>query len=393
LKKVARRHARPSAAIVGVHTTRQAFSIDREPLSLCLEAAIGALKDAGMEKSEIDGIGATWPGPGGNTAHPGSLDWSTLLGVPLRWICDGHPAGVPGLMDACAAITSGLCETVLIIGGQSRRSPGSVVAYTRPENEFTACYGSYTAAQFALVAQRYFHKFGADHSKMAQIAADIRNMGSLRPDATLFGRGQFTAGDIMASPMVVEPFHLLELCLASDGAAAFVVTSLERARDCPKRPISVLGAGMEYQRQHYVDPPLYEEVWGLGSDAFQRATSMADVTRDDIDVFQLYDPNALEIARQFEAFGYCREGEGLDFVTERRIGVEKGRLPINTDGGLMSFGHIGWSGASLKVIEAVRQLRGEASSSQANDPQLALVSGAGSGAQCFDLAILGKDAP
>jgi acetyl-CoA acetyltransferase len=380
-------------AIVGIHTTQQALRIDREPLSLCLEAAKGALRDAGLDKSDVDGVCGRWMGPGGTALHPGSPDWSTLLGIPLAWIGDSYPSGVPALMDATAAIGAGLCDTVLVVGGQSRtRVPGGpVVAYTRPDNEFTACYGSYTTAQFALVAQRYFHLFRPDPAKMAQVAASVRNMGSIRLGATLFGRGPFTAADVMASPMVVEPFHLLEVCLASEGAAAFIVTSVERARDCAKVPIRVLGGGMEWARQQYVDPPLYDEVGRIGSQAIKRATAMAGVTVADLDVFQLYDANAFEIVRQLEVFGLCGEGEGFDFVAERGIGTGPGNLHVNTDGGLMSFGHIGWSGPTLKVIEAVRQLRREAPTSQVKDAELGILSGAVSGAQYFNLAILGRD--
>jgi len=379
-------------AIVGVYTTQQALRIDREPLSLCLEAAQGAMRDAGIEKSGIDGICGRWMGPGGTALHPGSPDWSTLLGIPLTWIGDSYPSGVPALMDAAAAIGAGLCNTVLVVGGQSRTrvAGGPVVAYTRPDNEFTACYGSYTTAQFALVAQRYFHLFRPDPARMAQVAASIRNMGGIRPGATLFGRGPFTAEDVMASPPVVEPFHLLELCLASEGAAAFIVTSIERARDCAKRPVRVLGGGMEWARQQYVDPPVYDEVGRIGTDAIRRATAMAGVSINDLDVFQLYDANAFEIIRQLEVFGFCGEGEGFDFVAERGIGTASGNLPVNTDGGLMSFGHIGWSGPTLKVIEAVRQLRHEAPTSQVPDAELGIISGAGSGAQYFNLAILAR---
>ncbi len=379
-------------AIVGAYTTRQALRIDRAPLSLCLEAALGALRDAGIDRSEVDGICGRWMGPGGTMLHPGSPDWSTLLGIPLAWIGDSYPAGVPALLDAAAAVGAGLCSTVLVVGGQSRtRVPGGpVVAYTRPDNEFTACYGSYTSAQFALVAQRYFHLFRPDPAKMAQVAASIRNMGSIRPGAALFGRGPFTADDVMASPKVVEPFHLLELCLASEGAAAFVVTSLERARDCAKVPIRILGGGMEWARQQYVDPPIYDEVGRIGSQAINRATAMAGIKVTDLDVFQLYDANAFEIVRQLEVFGLCGEGEGFDLVAERGIGTTPGNLPVNTDGGLMSFGHIGWSGPTLKVIEAVRQLRREAPTSQVPDAELGILSGAGSGAQYFNLAILGR---
>lgn len=376
-------------AIVGIHTTQQALRIDRAPLSLCLEAALAAVADAGLKLTDIDGICGAWMGPGGTRLHPGSPDWSTLLGIPLNWMSDSYPAGVPALMDAAAAISAGLCSTVLVVGGQSRtRVPGAVIAYTRPDNEFSACYGSYTATQFALVAQRYLHCFGMDPERIAQVAAGVRNMGSVRPGAAMFGRGPYSSADVMASPIIAEPFHLLELCLASEGAAAFVVTSAERARDCRAVPVSVIGGGLEWARQQYVDPPLYDQVGRIGIEGIRRATSMASVRTQDIDVFELYDANAFEIIRQLEVFGLCGEGEGGDLVAERGIGVGGGKLAINTDGGLMSFGHLGWSGPTLKIIEAVRQLRHEAPTSQVPGARLALVTGAGSGAQYFNIAIL-----
>lgn len=172
---------------------------------------------------------------------------------------------------------------------------------------------------------------------------------------------------------------------------SLILTSLERARDCPKQGIRLLGGGMEYRQQQYIEPPIYDEVHSLGSDAIQRATSMAGIELRDIDVFELYDATAWEIARQFEAFGFCKEGEGLEYITERGVGIAPGNLPINTDGGLMSFSHIGWSGPTLRIAEAVRQLRGEAASSQVQNAQIALASGAGSGAQYFNLALLGRD--
>ncbi|GGC93951.1 thiolase family protein [Chelatococcus reniformis] len=378
-----------AAAVVGIHTTQQGMSIDRPAVHLVLDAIAAALADAGIDKSEVDGISARWPGPTGTVMLPGSIDWGAQLGIPLRWVDDSYPAGVPALMAAAAAITSGLCNTVVVAGGQSRtRIPGAVLEYTRPDNEFTAVFGSYTPAQFALVAQRYFHVFGADPAKMAGIAAAIRSMGSIRPGAALFGRGPYAAEDIMASPMIVEPFHLLELCLASEGAVAYVVTSLDRAKDCARRPVRVLGGGMEYKRQQYVDPPLYDEAKNLGADAIARATAMAGVSIGDIDTFQLYDANAWEVARQFEALGYCAEGEGLDFVMERGAGPEG--LAINTDGGLLSFGHLGSSGPTLKIVEAVRQLRGDAPTSQREGAELALATGAGGGALYYNLAILGR---
>jgi len=279
---------------------------------------------------------------------------------------------------------------VLVVGGQAGVLGGSAVAaYTRPDNEFTAAWGSITQAQFALVDQVYLHRHHPDRERLAGIAAAIRNAGSGNPDAVLHGKGPYTAADVLDSPVIARPLHLLEVCLASEGAAAMVITSLERAQDGPHAAVQVLGGACEWHGQQYVDPPRYDEVWTLGADAMRRTLAMADRTLDDLDVLELYDINVFEVVRQLEAFGFCAEGEGTDLAHERGIGVD-GKLPINTDGGLLSFAHIGWGGPTLKVVEAVDQLRGRARHGQVEGAQTALVTGAGSGAQYHNVAVLGR---
>ncbi len=379
-------------AIVGVGLTAQAKRHERSTLSLCLEAARAALDDAGIERREVDGIAARWPGPGGTVLHPGSIDWTGLLGIALRWIGDTYPQGVPAVLDAAAAIQAGLCETVLIAGGQAGvlgRDQGRVAEYTRPDNEFVAPWGAFTAAHFALVANRYLHRFPHAREAMAEVAATIRNHGSANPAAVLHGRGPFTAADVLASPPIVEPFHLLDLCLATEGAAAVVMTTAERARDLRATPVGVLAGGCEWNRQQYVDPPRYEEVGAVGGDAARRAFALAGLTPADVDVAELYDVNSFEVLRQFEALGFCAEGEGGDFARQSGLGLDGG-LPVNTDGGLMSFSHIGWGAPTLKVVEAVRQLRGEAEGRQVADAEVALVTGAGSGAQYHNTLLLAR---
>src|SRR4051812_40542360 len=299
-----------------------------------LDAAKLALADAGLRHTDLDGIAARWPGPGGTTLAPGSADWSTLLGTPIDWIGDSYPQGIPGLLDAAGAILTGQATTVLVTGGQAGiLGGGRVASYTQPGNEFVAPFGAFTAAHFALVAQRHLERFPHVRQGMAEIAAAIRNTGSANPDAVMTGRGPYTAADVLAAPKVVEPFTLLDLCLASEGGAAFVVTSLERARDLRRTPVVVLGAGMEWKRQQYVDPPRYDELWTLGSRAAGKAFGQAGLGPHDVDVAQLYDVNSLEVARQFEALGFCAVGEGTDFATSTGIGLE-GKLPTCTDGGL-----------------------------------------------------------
>ncbi|MFJ8816556.1 thiolase family protein [Amycolatopsis thermoflava] len=378
-------------AVVGVGVTRQSRRLERTSLQVSLEAAKLAVADAGLTFADLDGISARWPGPGGTVFLPGSADWAGMLGVPVRWIGDSYPQGVPALLDAAAAISAGLCHTVLITGGQAGvLGGGRVASYTQPQNEFVEPFGAFTAAHFALVAQRHLKRFPQARAGAAEIAATIRTTGSTNPDAVLHGRGPFTAADVLSSPPVVAPFHLLDLCLASEGGAAIVVTTVERARDLPHRPVRVLGGGMEWIRQQYVDAVRYEEVWSIGSDAAARAFGMAGLTPADVDCAQVYDVNSFEVARQFEALGFCDVGEGADFAVSTGIGLD-GKLPTCTDGGLMSFSHIGWGAPTLKIVEAVRQLRGTCGDRQVPGARVALAAGAGSGAQYYNLALFGAD--
>ena len=383
-------HPLHRVAIVGVAATEMARQLDTTSAEISLRAALAALDDAGLTVADVDGVAARWPGPGGTVFQPGSADWAEVFGQPLRWVCDTYPQGVPGALDAAAAIAAGLCEVAVVFGGQAGVMGRSAVAdYTRPDNEFVACWGSLTAAQFALVAQVYRHRFAPDPEQLAAIAAAIRNAGSSNPSAVMTGRGPYTAADVLASPMVAEPFRLLDLCLATEGAAAMVITTAERARDLPQPPVAVLGGGSEWHRQQYVNPPRYDEVWSLGAGAAQRAFELADLSPRDVDVFELYDINTYEVVRQFEMLGLCAEGEGADYLAEAGIGTD-GRHPLNTDGGLLSYSHIGWGGPTLKIVEAVRQLRGTAGPGQVHDAEIALATGAGSGAQYHNVMILGR---
>ena len=427
----ARRHPLAGIAVAGVAATRQARSLDGNSIQICLEAARAALDDAGMTIDEVDGISARWPGPGGTVFGPGSVDWTAVFGKGFDWVGDTYPQGAPGLLDAAAAILAGQCSTVLVFGGRAGESaagsPGAatratvpsgddassaavssgddamsaavssgddatsaVASYTRPENEFVACWGSLTAAQFALVAQVYLHRFAPDPERMALVPATIRNAGSANPEAVMYGRGPYEPADILASPPVAEPFRLLDLCLATEGAAAMVVTGVERARDCPSAPAVILGGGSEWYRQQYVDPPRYDDVARIGAGAYRRSFGMAGLRPGDVDVFELYDICTFEVVRQFETLGLCAEGEGVDYLAEAGIGLD-GRHPTNTDGGLLAYSHVGWGGPTLKIVEAVRQIRGAAGPGQVPGAEVALVTGAGAGAQYHNAVLLGAD--
>lgn len=377
--------------IAGVGLTEQARHLDRSAVSLFLEATRTALADAGMTRDDVDGVVARWPGPGGTTFHPGSVDWTGQLGIEARWVQDTYPQGIPAVLDAAAAIRAGHCTTVLIVGGQAGglgRGGGMVADYTRPDNEFVVPWGAFTSAHFALVASRAVARDARLRPAMAQVAATIRNHGHDTPGAVMSGRGPYDIDMIMDSPLIAEPFRLLDLCLATEGAVALVVTTAERARDhADHRLVLVAGGGMTWHRQQYVAPPREDVVRWVGADAAHRAFAQAQVDPADVDVALLYDINSYEVVRQLEILGFCGANEGPDYVQD--VGIDRAsRLPVNPHGGLLAFAHIGWGGPQLPVVEAVRQLRGTTGVRQVPDAAVAVVTGAGSGAQYHNTMLL-----
>ena len=290
--------------VVGLGNTDMGWNLGVSTEMLFLQAIKAALKDAGLTKQDIDGFSGRWTAPGGTAMHPGSADWSTLLGQPLSWIGDTYPQGPPGLMDD----------------------------YTTPHNEFVAPYGAFTAASFALVAQRYLHELGpsqgaAVRQDIARIAAAVRNGGSQNPEAVLKDRGEITPEKVLASKPVALPLRLFDICLANEGATAIIVASKAIAMDCPA-PVEILGVGCEWQRQQYTMAPRFDENWTVGAAGAGKAFRMAGLRPEDIQVRSFYDATSFEIARQFEILGYCGFGDGAAFAVENGIGVD-GKLPTN----------------------------------------------------------------
>lgn len=377
------------AAVAGVFNTRQGRRLEGETTaSLTAQAVRHALADAGLTLDDVDGVSAGATGS--------SLIYDLRVGP--AWLGTQH--GMSMVFEAAGAIAAGLAEVVLIVAAEAAvyTDRSATAPWTRPEHEFVIPWGMFTAAEFALIARRHMHTYGTTPEQLALVSATIRNNGHVNPDAVYHGRGPFTAEDILASPMVADPFHLLDCAMTSEGGCALVLTTADRARDLRREPVLLLGGGADYFGPAYRHPPAWDlrgrsgRVNGMiGERAAERAFAAAGIDRDDVDVLELYDPFSFEIIRQLEAFGFCKPGEGGAFVADGHIGVG-GSHPVTTDGGTMSYSHAGADPQMLqRVIRSVQQIRGECVSGQIAGARVALCSNAGAGALFHLVALLGAD--
>ncbi|MYW04703.1 thiolase family protein [Streptomyces sp. SID3343] len=334
---------------------------------MTLDAARGALAQAGLRMPDVDGFNVTV----GMDAEA-SAAFAYDVGATGFWI-GREMDGVQAVMEAALAVAAGECDVALIASGQASiyTDRDSTAPWTRPTNEFIETWGLHTAVEWALPAQRYLHEFGVKPEDLAHIPATIRNYGAANPEAVYHGRGPFTADDILASRMVASPYRLLDCATTSEGGSAVVLTTMERARDLPTKPIRLLGGGREEWGPTYVNPPTYTRTGMVGRRAAAAAFAQAGIAREDVDVFEVYDNFTYEVVRYFEAYGYCGPGEGAQLLTPENIRLD-GRYPICTDGGLMSHSHTGFSQLTQKVVRAVQQLRGEAKVNQVAGAKVAL---------------------
>jgi acetyl-CoA acetyltransferase len=387
------RPAKRTAAIVGVHNTRQGRRLDGETSrSLALKAIHGALADAGLGLDDVDGISAS--------PHSTSLIYDLRLGPAWQ----GLAFGVGMITEALTAIEHGMADVVVLVAAQAGeyRDHEATAPWTRPENEFVAPWGMFTTAEFALIARRHMHVYGTTREQLSIVAATIRNNGSRNPEAVYYQRGPFAPEDITASRRIADPFHLLDCATTSEGGCALVIANLEKVSDkvdVTGRPIHVLGSGADFHGPSYQHPPAWDLVGRrgdhvngvVGRRAAERAFSHAGLRPDDVDVLELYDPFSFEIIRQLEAFGFCGDGEGGPFVADGHIGID-GSHPVTTDGGTMSFSHAGSNPQMMqRAVRAVQQLRGQAGDLQVPGAHTALCSNGGAGALFTTVLILGDE--
>jgi acetyl-CoA acetyltransferase len=383
------RSLRGAAAIVGVtDDVSPTGELDRFGRDLEVAMVFDALEDAGLTLADVDGV-----------CHPESaVAFAEYLGV--------HPTFVESTMTggssyevhvehAAAAIAAGICDVVVSVYAatpRSDRTQGRRREWRRPGGpnpmaEWDMPYGLRTPmGPYALAAARHMHEFGTTSEQLAQIAVSTRQWAALNPRARY--RDPIDIDDVLASPLQVSPLHLLDCCLVTDGAGAFVMTSAERARTLAKPPVYVLGAAT--CTDHMVIGQMPDLTTTPGAVSGPRAFEMAGLEPADVDVLMGYDSFTITALLHLEDLGFCKKGEGGPFVADGHLGPG-GSLPMNTNGGGLSFTHPGMYGMFL-LTEATRQLRGECGERQVAGADVAVAHGSGMFLSVMSTAVLGTEA-
>lgn len=365
------------ACIAGAfeHPTRKAP--DKSVALLHAESARGALADAGLSLSDVDAYFCAGDAPG-----LGALNMIDYLGLKVRHLDSTDTGGSSYLVHvahAAQAIAAGKCDVALITLAGRPRSEGSSGTQARswganlPDAPFEAPYGLVTVNAYALVAARHMHEYGTTSEQLAWIKVAASQHAQHNEHAML--RDVVTVEEVVGSPMISDPLHRLDCCVVSDGGGALVVVRPEIAKKLKRPLINLLGAGeaVKGPRGGQVDLSFSAAAW-----SGPRAFAEAGVEPTDIKYASIYDSFTITVLMQLEDLGFCVKGRGGRFVADGNLIAGQGRLPFNTDGGGLCNNHPANRGGITKVIEAVRQLRGEAHPAvQVKNCDLALAQGMG----------------
>lgn len=360
---------RGSTAIVGIGHAGLGSAPGWTALELLAQASARALDDAGLELKDVDGLCAAtfyhfFP----------SLSVAEYLGICPAWSNSDMVGGSSFeayVLQAALAIQAGLCNVVLIAYGSNARSSRNLngLIETPP---FESIYSPpIPLAGYALAASRHMHEYGTSRRDFAHVVAASRKWGKLNPEATL--REEVAVEEIASAPTIADPLSRFDCCLVSDGAGAIVLTSAERARNLRKKPAYVLGsAGAHWHREISQMPDLTVTA---ATESGRRAYEMAGIGPTDVDVVELYDAFSINVILFLEDLGFCPKGEGGRFVSDGSL-APGGRLPVNTNGGGLSFVHPGMYGVFL-LTEATTQIRGEGGARQVEKADVVLAHGNG----------------
>ncbi len=366
------------AYIAGVyeHPTRKA--VDKSLAQLHAESALGALADAGLGKNDVDGYFCAGDAPG-----LGALSMADYLGLNLRHIDTTECGGSSYILHvghAAEAIALGKCSVALITLAGRPRAEGMATGTaprnygsTSPDVAFEFPFGPTVVNMYAMCANRHMHEYGTTSEQLAWIKVAASHHAQHNPDAML--RKVVTVEEVVNSPMISDPLHRLDCCVISDGGGAIIVTSPEIARSLDRPLVRVRGAGEapKHQMGGAVDLTFSGARWS-GAMAFEEA----GVRPADMKYVSIYDSFTFTVLVQLEDLGFCEKGQGGRLVSDGNLISGVGSLPFNTDGGGLCNNHPANRGGLTKVVEAVRQLRGEAHPAvQVANCDLALAHGTG----------------
>jgi len=347
------------AYVVGAfeHPTRKAP--DKSVAQLHAECAKGALDDAGLAKDDIDGYFCSGDAPG-----MGGISMANYMGLKLRHIDSTDTGGSSYLVHvnhAAQAIALGKCNIALITLSGRPRSEGSSGTIVRsrgtgvPDEPYELPYGPVTVNLYAMVAMLHMHQYGTTGEQLAWVKVAASHHAQHNPNAML--RDVVTVQDVLASPLISDPLHRLDCCVVSDGGGALILARPEIAKSLKRPLVKIRGAAEapKHQVGGKVDLTFSGAAWS-GPRAFEEA----GLKPADIKYASIYDSFTITVVMQLEDLGFCRKGEGGKFVADGNLISGTGKLPFNTDGGGLCNNHPANRGGMTKVIEAVRQLRGEA---------------------------------
>jgi len=376
---------RGRTAIVGAATFGQGKAPGYEASDLAAIASAMALEDAGLSLADVDGLFFCHP-----TDTMGGLSFAQYLGIRPK-VTDNNRTGGSAFQTyvehAAYLLDAGAIDCALIAYGSNQATATGKLVSTVQPMRYEAPYRPLNpVSSYALAAARYMHQYGATREQLGAVALAARKWATLNPEA--FKRDALTMDDYLASRMVSDPLSVLDCCLVTDGAAAVVMTRADRARDLKRAPIKVLGAAAESHHREigWLDDLTVTAAARSGARAYQQA----GLTPADIDVVQVYDAFTINTILFLEDLGFCPKGEGARFVEDGRI-APGGALPVNTNGGGLSCCHPGMYGL-FPIVEAVRQLRGEAGDRQVAGASFAIAHGNGGVLSSQATVILGAAA-
>lgn len=365
---------RGSAYIAGIYEHPLREMPDHTIWDIHTEVALGALADAGLTMADVDAVFCD------GTAGFGVLTLCDHFGVRPRFVDSTETGGSSYLAHvghAAAAIAAGKCNVALVtLAGKPRTpTPASRIQFAAgPESGFETSWGVAGApTSYALAAQRHMYEFGTTAEQLAEIKVAASIHAQHNPNAFL--PYAVTIDDVLNSPMVADPLHRLDCCVVTDGGGALVIVSPAVAKVLGKTNAKILGHGesVKHIANGHIDLTYTGAVWS-GPPAFAEAR----VTHADIDYASIYDSFTITVLQTIEDLGFCEKGDGGRFVSDGALVAPFGRLPFNTDGGGLCNNHPSNRGGITKVIEAVRQLRGQAHPAvQVPDCQIALAHGTG----------------